>query len=409
MTGRDPASHLARHARLAFLGAWALQGAAALATPLVADEAYYLAWSRAPALGYFDHPPGIAWWIAAGFGHPRLLGWLATPLVAWALVRAARAFDVRADGLPLWVAWTPLGMSLGLVATPDVPCLVAWSFALWAIAARRPGWVGVCLGLALWSKSTTLIALPGVVWVLRQRAPVAIAVAGLIYAPHLAWSAQNAWLPFSFQGARALAGPHIFEAVGGQILLATPLVAGLAICAWRAADTPGERALRALGLPILAAWLALSCVTRIEANWPVLAWPATLILITPRAPRWALVATGALTAGVLLAWIGIARGLPAYGPPRDPARWARCVEGERPVAARYQERALLEAAGVAVGWLRAAGHRLSEYDRHPQPRTGACEFLFLASPAALDGRCRGIIERTKVCGRVATRCRCPGQ
>ena len=30
------------------------------------DEAYYRLWSMAPALGYYDHPPMIAWWIAIG-------------------------------------------------------------------------------------------------------------------------------------------------------------------------------------------------------------------------------------------------------------------------------------------------------------------------------------------------------
>ena len=31
--------------------------------PLIGDEAYYWLWSRRPALGYFDHPPMVAWLI----------------------------------------------------------------------------------------------------------------------------------------------------------------------------------------------------------------------------------------------------------------------------------------------------------------------------------------------------------
>lgn len=34
--------------------------------PLSADEAYYWVWSRAPAAGYLDHPPMVAFWIRAG-------------------------------------------------------------------------------------------------------------------------------------------------------------------------------------------------------------------------------------------------------------------------------------------------------------------------------------------------------
>ena len=32
---------------------------------LAPDEAYYWLWSRFPSGGYYDHPPMIAWWIAA--------------------------------------------------------------------------------------------------------------------------------------------------------------------------------------------------------------------------------------------------------------------------------------------------------------------------------------------------------
>ena len=33
---------------------------------LYADEAYYWMWSRRLAIGYFDHPPMVAWLIRAG-------------------------------------------------------------------------------------------------------------------------------------------------------------------------------------------------------------------------------------------------------------------------------------------------------------------------------------------------------
>src|SRR5438128_6431185 len=39
---------------------------AAGSTGLVNDEAYYRIWSLAPSLSYYDHPPMIAWLIAAG-------------------------------------------------------------------------------------------------------------------------------------------------------------------------------------------------------------------------------------------------------------------------------------------------------------------------------------------------------
>ncbi|MFT5586963.1 MAG: 4-amino-4-deoxy-L-arabinose transferase-like glycosyltransferase, partial [Cognaticolwellia sp.] len=43
------------------LRVWAASG-----LELLADEAYYWTWSQHLAAGYFDHPPGVAWSIAAG-------------------------------------------------------------------------------------------------------------------------------------------------------------------------------------------------------------------------------------------------------------------------------------------------------------------------------------------------------
>src|SRR5437588_112836 len=34
--------------------------------PLTEDEAYYRIWALTPALGYYDHPPMVAWWIWLG-------------------------------------------------------------------------------------------------------------------------------------------------------------------------------------------------------------------------------------------------------------------------------------------------------------------------------------------------------
>ena len=33
--------------------------------PLTGDEAYFLQWGEAPALGYYDHPPLVGWLLAA--------------------------------------------------------------------------------------------------------------------------------------------------------------------------------------------------------------------------------------------------------------------------------------------------------------------------------------------------------
>ncbi len=54
---------------------------------LTEDEAYYRLWSMAPAFGYFDHPPMIAWWIWLGrrLGGDNALGVRLIPILASAI------------------------------------------------------------------------------------------------------------------------------------------------------------------------------------------------------------------------------------------------------------------------------------------------------------------------------------
>lgn len=407
---------------LAFAALWMIQAALAAALPWVADEAYYLGWSRDLRWGYLDHPPGVAWWAALGLGHPRGPGLVLMPLAWGALADAARRWGVTAwRWVPALVMATPLGFSAGLLVTPDVPLVFCWCWALWGVASGRVWVVGLAVGAGLWAKSAMLVAVPAVWWVLGlRRGAVAVAWAAVVYAPHVAWSLANAGLPWSFQaGHRGWSLPwrSLPEAIGGQLLVVTPGWCVLAVLAWRSARGGVERVLRGLGLPILAAWLALASVTRVEANWPALAWPATLVLVLHRGRGLrvagviavAMTSAAAVALPVLDAWAPI-----GAGPPRDGARLAACLAdevdarapGAAVVAARYQEKALLDAAGAAAGYRRAAGHRVSEYDRRAVDAGPACGFVYLAGPAALAGRCAGEVEGVELCGRVASVCRC---
>lgn len=413
---------------LAFAALWVVQAALAGALPLVADEAYYLAWSRDLGPGYLDHPPGIAWWVALGGGHPRLPGLLLVPLAWLALADAARRWGVvHWRWLPALAMATPLGFSAGLIATPDVPLLVCWCFALWAVAAERTLLLGLALGLGLWSKSALLVALPGLLWAVGpRRGALALLVAAAVYGPHVHWSLGHDGLPWSFQSGHrviALGALRPFEVLGGQLLLVTPLILGLAFAAWRRPADAIDRRLRALGLPVLALWLGASLLTRVEANWPALAWPAALVLVMRRAERveaGGLALVRAARVAVALTLLAAAalplldRWRPFSGPPRDGARLAACLDavmpGAVPVARRYQEKALLDAAGAVEGgapYLRAAGHRVSEYDRRSPAPPPPCGFIYMGDRMALDGRCAGGVQRAEACGQALSLCRCP--
>ncbi len=403
-----------------FAGLWLIQAALAGALPLVADEAYYLAWSRDLGPGYLDHPPGIAWWVALGGGHPRLPGLLLMPLAWLALADAARRWGVAHwRWLPALIMATPLGFSPGLIATPDAPLVFFWCLALWAVAADRTLLLGLALGLGLWSKSALLVALPGLLWAVGpRRGLLAMGVALAVYGPHIHWSLGHFGLPWSFQAGHRAVDHSVLrplEVLGGQLLLVTPGIGWLAWHAWRAPRDGVDRQLRLLGLPVLALWVLASGSTRVEANWPALAWPATVVLVMRHAgagglKRAARIALG-LTLCVAAALPIVDRGRPFAGPPRGGERLAACLDetapGFVPVARRYQEKALLDAAGAGpTPYLRAAGHRSSEYDRRQTPAAPRCGFVYLGDRMALDGRCAGAVEPLEACGLRLSRCHC---
>ena len=385
----------------------------ASATPLFADEAYYWHWSQSLRLGYPDHPPGVAALISI-FGHPRLASVAITPLIALVLADAARRAGVaRWRWTPALLLGTPLGFSL-FIATPDGPLVLGWAVVVHGVVRQRGAVAGLGLAMALWSKSSALVGIPGLLWALGpKRGARAIAVAGLLYSPHLWWSVHHHGWPWTFQaGLRAWGRFALPEAIGGQLLVVTPWLAWLIIKAWRASSTSVERRLARLGWPVLLAWMGLSVVVRVEANWSAIAWLPGLVLVLGRpdgargARRWA----AGLTVVAALSVMGLTRWLPmGWGPPRDGAALRACLNerlgGADLVTGRYQERALLWSAGYVSMHQPSPGHRASWYGESP-PFGGGCGYVFLGDEAHTI--CAGAKKQSAACGLVITECRCEG-
>src|SRR5262245_22591253 len=196
----------------------------AAVAPMLQDETYYLAWATAPDWGYFDHPPGVAWIAATG-----LLSWgsplagrlgalavaaLAFPFAAGLLVRAGIT-ERRAHlaGL-LLLTFNFCTLAAGMLTTPDAALVTAWIAALHeaatALAGRRTRWMGAGLaaGLGLLTKYNMVLIGLVFAWALWRgdrhalRTPwpwLGAIVSGIVFAPHLAWHAQHAWVPIRFQ------------------------------------------------------------------------------------------------------------------------------------------------------------------------------------------------------------------
>ena len=412
-----------KQSQLLGLVLWLLLGLAGYHLPLVADEAYYLSWSRSLALGYYDHPPMIAYFIALFGSMPRLTAWLTCGASICLLMLSARALGyVRWRLLPVLFLCTPLGLSSALIATPDTPLLFASSLMLLGLVKQEKRWVilGLCLGL--WSKATILLWIPAVCWRFAPKSVGIIILTTLIgYFPHIIWSLGNDGLPWSFQSGRVFNwGWHsirnVMELIGTQCLLAGPLLASCCYQTLRRAWAKENRLFTLLIAPTIVVSTLVSLGMHVEGNWPMLIWPPMLLLaiklasIPPKPVLMTLqrvfmiftvVAAGAITIGY--------HYIPAtFGPDRDGPALAACLTDSFPhrriVATRYQEVALLSEVGSPPLLLRRAGVRGSQFDLWNRNiiQVTRCDDVVIGDA----GGCIGGERSIQRCGRKMLDCFC---
>jgi dolichyl-phosphate-mannose-protein mannosyltransferase len=334
---REPASASWRTAIWLLVGLAVLQGAVGSRIPLDPDEAYYWEWSRRLALGYYDHPPAIAYLIRAGtviFG-PTALGVRFVPILAnlggglMMLLTARRLGGACAarNAAPLVLSLPILAVWL-ILATPDCPLFLANGLALYAAVraleaspGSRPalGWwlaSGAALGLGLMSKLLAALLPFGILLALLWRSDLrrrlaepgpylACLLAALIAVPT---AVANRSAPVAFQLHHGLGGsrgsPLLRELdfIGGQVGMAGGILFVLLAIAvarsLRRSAEPLRFVLAVVALATLAVFAVSSLRHRVEANWPLPAYiPAVVLLAsTPGGPRW----RGWVRAGVTL-------------------------------------------------------------------------------------------------------------
>ena len=268
---------------------------------LYADEAYYWMWSRRLDLGYFDHPPVVAWLIRASSaflpGEPgvRILfvacGALA--VVFAGLIARELSDDPRVPAVAAVLAATsPMLMLTGGLALPDAPVEAAYAGATWLVArARGRGWIaaGVAVGLALLSKYTAALLAPALLLLVlldrdlrdELRTPwpwLGGAVALLVFLPNLLWNASHGWMAILFQvrhGTGSGASLRSFAEFLGGLLGGAGAVA-LPLGLWRllrGRDSFTVRLAAATIVPIAVTFVS-ALRGPVEANWAALVYPA---------------------------------------------------------------------------------------------------------------------------------------
>lgn len=220
--------------------------------------------------------------------------------------------------------------------TPDTPLLFFWTVALWALAKGsrageadrgRRAWLlmaGLSAGLALASKYPAFLLTGGAaVWLLvtplgrkALRTPfpwLGLALAGLVFTPVLAWNAGHGWASFFKQGSRigdfdpSRALRFLGELVGGQLVLATPLVfvlcaAGCATAVRKAmtARDPGWTLIACLTALPSAVFIQHALGDRVQANWPAIIYPAAAVAAASLGGFWSRLQGPAVISGLVL-------------------------------------------------------------------------------------------------------------
>lgn len=277
----------------------------AAAIPLTSDEAYYWVWSHRMQLSFFDHPPAVAWlfWLGHLFENfasaarwpAVLLGHLT--LVVWYFIWQEISESPKdRDKWSWWVAVVLFSPLLGfgsLIVTPDLPVLFFWAtsllfflrllrsrsavdYAIWG-ASLGLGFcskyhivlfVPIALAFLLFEKKWKLIAWKNVAWTLLM---------GLLFsAPVLIWNYENDFASFRFQLQHGFVRNqyHFYwtwSYVAAQILLLFPSLVWIAL---RPKLAGVSRLLLYFAWGPLIFFFFSSFKALVEANWPIVAYPA---------------------------------------------------------------------------------------------------------------------------------------
>jgi hypothetical protein len=313
-----------------FVGLWVAllvaKGLLAWWLPPFVDETFYTWEGRHLAWAYSDLPGLTAWLTRLGLElggtHPfamRLPFLLLGAAVPWLVVRLARRwFDNRhAWTAGLLALLMPLSGSIGLLAIPDVPMIVAALICLDGFARLRDrvdaaGVATLAFGLALGALTHyrfVLVLAAGLVGLLCDRRArhlarepglwAAIAVGALGWLPLVLWNLEHASAGLRFQFVER--HPWAFHAdawtwLPSQFLLVTPalfvLLAWTLIVAWRRrrAAEPGPWGLIAgfatVAVPGYFAMGFFVDSERVNFHWPLAGWLLLIVAAPALASAW---------------------------------------------------------------------------------------------------------------------------
>ncbi|MBF0544117.1 MAG: glycosyltransferase family 39 protein [Candidatus Riflebacteria bacterium] len=286
---------------------------------LTPDEAYYWEFSRRLDLSFYDHPPMVGYMIFLGrllFGDTaigvRIFTILITCFVGYLIYILGKRLSGEWTGLVACTIFhtSAAGVALGFIMTPDTPLAFFWTLGtilfLKTLDSKTTNWwilLGIVVGLGGLSKYNMVFFGFGAILVLicfgefREKGfpknfALAILFALLFVSPVFIWNAQNDWVSFKFQLHHGFKPSdrsflqNIGEFLGGQLVTVGPVVFFIAVFQILNALITGFRkndrflfSLGALAFPILFFFFYSGLSSKVEANWPQMAYITAIPLV----------------------------------------------------------------------------------------------------------------------------------
>jgi hypothetical protein len=276
--------------------------AQAINVELLNDEAYYTLFAERLDWGYFDHPPMVAIWIAAGWNFidgelgVRLLTIFSTTAVLGILWRLSRAYSQNG------VLFLSLCFSVSLVhiwgflIVPDTPMIFfsALFLLLYKNYTAKDNWLiasllGACISALLYSKYHGILlvfftVLSNLSLLKRLSFWWIVVLSVALFYPHIAWQIAHDYPTLRYQLSERANETYTYLFVLNYLgstwavlsLLASPI---LLYAAFKAPiETVFERALKWNFIGILIFFGAMSFRGRVEAHWVAIAALPVLIL-----------------------------------------------------------------------------------------------------------------------------------
>ena len=281
-------------------------------TDLLDDEAYYWMYSQHLAWGYYDHPPMVAWAIAAGYGlFHNTLGIRLFSLIAITLC-ACIVYGMQQPRNParLIVIFLSVGLVQfgGIFAAPDVPLVFFSAVFLWLFQhyLRQPAWpsalgLGVAMAALLYSKYNGILLIGFCIipnrnlWSDRKFLTAAF-LGALLFLPHLLWQYTHGFPSLQYDLSDRYTRSNYqwnftTDYMLGQLFLFGPLIGWMIFYAAFRQKTSGDPWLHTLKWVLWGVtgfFLLATLKGRVEANWTSIALiPAILLLqaYLDRSPR----------------------------------------------------------------------------------------------------------------------------